>query len=129
MSPAEIFVQDFARACAALDAGALAALLAEEVQGLTLSGRWAEGRAAMEAAWGADFGGLLSQARLVRGKLGHKMLGPGAAVLHQRFIVSGALAAEDQALPRFPAVLSVVLIARPDGWQAVSLTFQAVQEG
>lgn len=127
-SPAEEFSRAFSRAFAGQEGSLLGPLLAEDVQGLTLSGQWAEGRAAMLAAWDAEFAGLFSQARLVTGRLTHKMLGPGALVLHQRFIVTGALAAADQPLPRFPAVLSAVLIARPEGWQAVTLSLAALGE-
>lgn len=46
-------------------------------------------------------------------------------MVHQRYVVIGAQSAEVQELPRFGAVLTAVLLARADGWRAVSLTFSA----
>ena len=72
-----------------------------------------------------EFAGTLAKARLVTGKTRLRPLGPGGAVVHQRYVVIGAKAPDGQDLPRFAAVLTVVLLARADGWRAVSLTFSA----
>jgi hypothetical protein len=45
--------------------------------------------------------------------------------VHQRYVVIGAQSPEGHELPRFGAVLTAVLLARADGWRAVSLTFSA----
>ena len=123
---AEDFPRAFTLAFATGSGAEVAALLDPDGQGATLSGQWAEGRAAMEAAWAAEFAGLLTRARLVTGRTGLHVLGPGAAVVSQRYVVSGALDAEGGELPRFPAVLSATIIARPEGWTAVVLSFVAV---
>ena len=56
------------------------------------------------------------------------MLGPGAAVLSQRYVVSGAVDADGVEMARIPAVLAAVVIASAAGWQAVSLSFSAVSD-
>ncbi len=54
------------------------------------------------------------------------MLGPGAAVLHQRFVLSGLIDEQGNDLGRIGALLFAVLVAKPDGWRAVSLQFTAI---
>ena len=125
---AEDFPRYFAQAFAARDAAAMGAILDDEGSGLTLSGQWAEGPAALESAWAAEFAGLLANARLVTGKKQLRMLGPGAAVLNLRYVITGAEQAEGMELPRFGAVLSAVTIARSAGWQAVSLNFSPLSD-
>lgn len=125
---AEDFPRAFSQAFSAQAAADIAALVAPDGQGLTLSGQWAEGRGEMEAAWAAEFAGLLARARLVTGRMALRMLGPGAAVLSQRYVVSGALDESGAEMARFPAVLSAVLIATAEGWQAVSLGFSAISD-
>lgn len=125
---AEDFPRAFSQAFATQSGADIAALLAPDGQGLTLSGQWAEDRAAMESAWAAEFSGLLARARLVTGRVNLRMLGPGAAVLSQRYVVSGALDAAGAEMPRIPAVLAAVIIATTGGWQAVSLSFSAISD-
>lgn len=120
MTP-EDFLPAFTQGFVARDAGAVAALLAEDGQGLTLTGQWCDGRAASEAAWAAEFAGLLAEARLVTGKGRIQPLGPGAQVLHQRFILTGLRDETGAELPRLTVVLSAVILARPDGWKALTL--------
>ncbi len=118
----------FAQAFAARDAHAMAGILAEDGHALTLSGQWVEGQEALEAAWAAEFAGLFAQARLVTGKSNLRMIGPGAAILHQRYVITGAQQAEGVELPRFAALLTAVAIARTGGWQAVSLNFSPLSD-
>ena len=125
---ADEFPRLFAAAFGAQDAAALAAMLAEDAQMLSLTGACAEGRAAAEALFAAEFAGIFRRARLVTGKQSLRPIGPGAAVLHQRFVVTGACDADGTDLPRFAALLGLVLLARPDGWQALSLSFSALRE-
>lgn len=120
MAP-EDFVKSFALAFAARDAAGIAALMAEDGQGLTLSGIWVEGRNAVQSAWAAEFAGVLARARLVTGRGGLRPLGPGATVIHQRFVLIGAQAASGAELAHFSTVLSAVLLARATGWQALVL--------
>lgn len=123
----EGFAKAFAAAFGRQDAGGLAELLAEDADVLTLTGAMAEGADEAAAIFAAEFDGIFGAARLVTGKLKLRALGPGGAVLTQRYVVSGARDADGQEMPRFGALLSAVLIARTDGWRAVSLTFSATE--
>ena len=125
---AEDFPRAFSQAFAGQSGANVAGLFVPDGHGLTLSGQWAEGRAALEAAWTAEFAGLLARARLVTGRASLRMLGPGAAVLSQRYVVSGAVDADGVEMARIPAVLAAVVIASAAGWQAVSLSFSAISD-
>jgi len=124
MKPEE-FAKDFAGAFGRQDAAALAAMLTEDADVLTLTGGVAETASEAETLFADEFAGIFASARLVTGKARMRALGPGAAVINQRFVVSGAKDETGQDLPRFGAVLTVVIIARMDGWHVVSLTFSA----
>lgn len=115
----------FAGAFGRQDAVGLAAMLSEDVDVLTLTGAMVEGAVAAEAAFGGEFAGIFAAARLVTGKLKLRALGPDGAILTQRFVVSGARDDAGQDMARFGAVLTAVIVARVDGWRAVSLTFAA----
>lgn len=129
---ADSFSRAFALAFGAHDADALAALLARDAGVLTLTGIWAEGRDAAKRALMAEFSGTFARARLVTGKAVLLPIKDGAAVLHQRFVVSGAVEADGTELPRFAAMLSAVLVEGTPGAgdlrQAASLTFSALTE-
>ena len=125
---AEDFPRAFSQAFGAQSGADVAALVAADGQGLTLSGQWAEGRAQMEAAWAAEFAGLLSRARLVTGRASVRMLGPGAAVISQRYVISGAVDEAGSEMARIPAVLQAVVIATAAGWQAVAFSFSAISD-
>lgn len=123
----EGFAKAFAAAFGQQDSVALAKLLAEDADVLTLTGAMADGADQAAAIFASEFDGIFRAARLVTGKLKLRALGPGGAVLTQRYVVSGARDAEGQEMPRFGAQLTAVLIARTDGWRAVSLTFSATE--
>ncbi|MFM2350503.1 MAG: hypothetical protein RIR04_1469 [Pseudomonadota bacterium] len=125
MTGAEDFAKRFAAAFGRQDAAELAQLLAEDADVLTLTGAVAETAAEAEAAFAGEFAGIFAMARLVSGKHRLRVLGPGGAVVTQRFVVSGARDDQGAEMPRFGAVLTAVLTARSTGWQAVSLTFSA----
>lgn len=125
MTGAEDFAKRFAAAFGRQDAAELAQLLAEDADVLTLTGAVAETAAEAEAAFAGEFAGIFAVARLVSGKHRLRVLGPGGAVVTQRFVVSGARDDQGAEMPRFGAVLTAVLTARSTGWQAVSLTFSA----
>ncbi|MGL6208913.1 MAG: DUF4440 domain-containing protein, partial [Paracoccaceae bacterium] len=74
------------------------------------------------------FAGVFAQARLVTGKSHLREVVPGIALLHQRFVVSGARGEDGSDLPRFAAMLSVVLMSATDGWRVVSLNFSSLAE-
>lgn len=123
--------EDFARAFAALwgarDADGLAALVVEDGDMLTLSGAACEGRAEIAGVLAAEFAGTFARSRLVTGKGRLRPLGPGAGVLHQRFVLSGLVDEQGRDMGRIGALLTAVLIATQEGWKAVSLTFTATE--
>jgi len=127
MTPQE-FPRAFAAAFGAQDAERLAGFLAEDATVLTLTGAWIDGRGAAKAALMAEFAGIFAHARLVTGRSQLREVGPGIALLHQRFVVSGARADTGADLPRFAAMLTVVLVAGAAGWQATSLSFSGLAE-
>jgi len=53
-------------------------------------------------------------------------IGPGAAIVHQRYVVMGAKDAAGHDLPRFGILVTMVLLARPEGWRGSSLTLSAL---
>lgn len=123
MTGPEDFSAVFTAAWLRRDAAALANLAAEDADMLTLSGLWCEGRAAIESALASELAGTFAQARLVTGRTRLRPLGPGAAVLSQRFVLSGLVDVEGRNIGHLGAVLSAVLVARADGWQAMTLQF------
>ncbi len=124
---AEEFPRAFASNWGARDAAGLAALLAEDAVVLSLTGGWAEGRRAIEALFAGELAGAFSQSRLVTGKISLRPLGPGAAVLHQRFVLSGMVDETGRDAGRVGAMLIAVVVAKPLGWHAISLQFSAVE--
>ena len=120
------FSRSFVLGWGGRDAAALAALCAEDAEMLTITGLWCEGRPRIHEILQAELDGAFAQSRLVTGKGRLRPLGPGAAVLTQRFVLSGILDAEGRDAGRVGAVLSAVLLARADGWQASTLHFVAL---
>lgn len=108
------------------DAAALSALCAEDADMLSITGLWCQGRARIHDVLEAELTGAFAQSRLVTGKGRLRPLGPGAAVLSQRFVLSGILDAEGRDAGRVAAMLGAVLLARAEGWQATSLHFVAL---
>lgn len=121
------FPRAFASAFGTQDADAMAALFAEDGSLHALTGHLAEGRAAIAAGMRAEFAGLSRMARLVTGKTALRPMGPGAAILHQRYVVTGLRDATGAELPRVAALLTAVLAAREGGWQALTATFAVVE--
>jgi hypothetical protein len=121
----EDFSRSFTRFWGVQDVAGLGGLQAEDADVITLTGRWCEGRKAAEATFTGEFAGAFARARLVTGKL--RPLGPGAAILHQRFVLSGLTGADGRDMGRIAALLIAVLLAKSDGWQAVSLQFSATE--
>ncbi len=119
---ADDFARRFAAAFGAQDIEALAALIAADGTVLTLSGAWAEGTQTARAAFAAEASGLCARARLVTGKGDVLPLGPGFALVRQRYVVTGAIDETGAELPRFAAMLVAVLA----NGVAISLTFTAL---
>jgi len=117
------FAKVFGAAFLAQDARAMAGVLSPDACVVSLTGGVAESAAEAEALFAAEFAGTLARARLVTGKSRLVPIGPGGAVLHQRFVVIGVTDEAGQELPRLGAMLTAVLLARAEGWRAVSLTF------
>lgn len=117
----EAFPRAFAAAFGARDSVFLAGLMMPKAGLLTLTGHWAEGPDQACEVWQADFDGPLAQARLVTGRAALSPIGPGAAVVNQRYIVTGAQDSQGAELPRIAAVLMTTLAATPEGWRALSL--------
>ena len=120
------FARSFVVAWGQRDAAGLAALCAEDAEMLTITGLWCEGRARIAEVLEAELAGAFAQSRLVTGKGGLRPIGPGAAVLNQRFVLSGIVDAEGRDAGRVAAMLSAVLLARADGWQAATVHFVAL---
>ena len=120
------FSRSFVQAWGVRDAQALAALCAEDAEMLTITGLWCEGRPRIHEVLQAELDGAFTQSRLVTGKARLRPLGPGAAVLTQRFVLSGIVDEDGRDAGRVGAVLSAVLLARADGWQASTLHFVAL---
>jgi uncharacterized protein (TIGR02246 family) len=121
---------EFARAFVVLwgqrDAPALASLCAEDAEMLSITGLWCEGRARIAEVLDAELSGAFAQSRLVTGKGRMRPLGPGAAVLSQRFVLSGLIDEKGRDAGRVAAMLSAVLLARAEGWQAATMHFTAL---
>lgn len=122
----EDFPKLFAMAFAAQDTDGLVQMLADDADVVTLTGAVAEDQAEAKRVFDQEFAGTFARVRLVSGKTRLRPLGPGGAIVHQRYVVIGARDHEGRELPRFGAVLTAVLLARTDGWRPVSLTFSAL---
>lgn len=127
MTP-EAFPKLFASAFAAGDSAGLAGFLTEDAQVQTLTGAVAEDAATAEAAFAAEFSGAFAAARLVTGRVRIRQIGPGGAVVHQRYVVTGTRDDQGSDLPRFGAMLTAVLLKRAEGWRAISLSFSALAQ-
>ena len=127
MSAPADFPRSFAAAFGVQDAEALAALFAENGSFHCLTGQFCDGRPAITKGLAAEFSGLSRMARLVSGKFALTPIGPGAGILHQRYVVTGLRDESGAELPRVAALLTAVLVAKGDGWQALTATFAVVE--
>ena len=123
MTPEE-FPKTFATLFATRDSAGLAMLLAESAQVVTLTGGVAETSDAARALFEQEFAGIFAAARLVTGKGRMQPIGPGAVVLHQNYVVTGARDPSGKPMRRFAALVTAVLIAHSEDWRAVSLRCQ-----
>ena len=119
----EGFARAFSAAWLARDVAALAGLFTEDADFLTLTGDWAEGRQAIARTLTGELKGAFARTRLVTGRSKVRLLGPGAAVVHQRFVLTGVLNADGSDAGRVATILMAVLIRSSAGWQAVSAQF------
>lgn len=123
---ADAYTRSFATAFSTQDAAALAQLLAEDAEVVTATGQHCDGREAACAAFMTEFQGTFRAARLVSGRARLRSIGPGAALLSQRYVLAGATAPDGAELPRCALLLSAVLVQRPAGWQALSCHITAL---
>lgn len=126
MTP-ETFAKAFAAAFSARDAEALAVLMTEDATLVSLTGQWVEGRPLIREIWAAEFAGALRLARLVTGRQRIQPAGQ-AAVVSQRFVLSGALAPDGREMPRCAVLLQGTLAPAEDGWHAVSLSLAVLSD-
>ena len=110
----------FAAAWMARDAGALAALFAEDADFVNVVGIWWEDRAAIQTAHHYGLTTFFRDSRLNVGRVKLRPLAPGAAVVHARMILTGQRAVDDtEAGPRH-TILTFVMAERPEGWLCVA---------
>ncbi len=120
MTP-EDFPRAFAQAFSTQNATAIAALLDGDADLVTPTGQHAEGSEAIEQAMAAEFAGVFRTARLVKGRMRLRPLGAQAALVAQRYVVTGARDAEGMELPRCSLLLTATITATAQGWQAQAL--------
>ncbi|MEI4485874.1 SgcJ/EcaC family oxidoreductase [Frigidibacter sp. MR17.14] len=117
------FARQFAQAWGARDVAALVSLFSEDADLLTLTGAWAEGREEIGNVLSGELAGAFARAKLVTGKAKVRAIGPQAAVVMQRFVLSGIRNADGSDAGRIGTVLSAVVAPGGDGWQVRQATF------
>jgi len=123
-SPADL-PRAFALAWGARDARGLAALFAPDADFFSMTGAAAEGRAEIAEVLAGELAGAFARARLVTGKTRLRPLGPHAAVLLQRFVLTGILHPDGSDAGRIGALLAATLTPGAEGWEIVSAQFVA----
>ncbi len=123
---ADPYTRAFAAAFSTQDADSLARLMSEDAEVVTATGQHCEGREAARLAFAEEFGGTFRAARLVSGRSRLRPVGPGAALLSQRYVLSGAVGPDGADLPRCALLLSALVVMRPEGWQALSCHITAL---
>lgn len=114
------FPRAFAEAWMDRDAGALAALFAEDADFVNVVGIWWEDRAAIRRAHHYGLTTFFAESRLALGRVKTRALGAGMAVVHARFRLSGQLRPEGGTAPDRQTILVTVLRDTGAGWQAVA---------
>ncbi len=123
---ADSYTRAFATAFSTQDADSLARLMSDDVELVTATGQHCEGREAARLAFADEFSGTLRAARLVSGRARLRPIGPGAAILSQRYVLAGAQDSTGADLPRCALLLSAVVVQRPEGWQALTCHITAL---
>lgn len=116
----EDFPRAFAAAWMARDARALAALFAADADFVNVAGLWWEDREAIARAHHRALTTFFAETRLVTGRTKVRMIGPDAAVVHQRFLMTGQRLPDGTEGGRRTTVLAFVLTRTVQGWQAVA---------
>lgn len=101
MTP-EDFPRHFAAAFAAQDIATLTAFFAPDASLQSLTGAWAESLEEIASVFDSEAAGIFARARLVTGKGSIRPLNPFAALLRQRFTISGAVTKTARNCRAFP---------------------------
>lgn len=111
----------FAAAWMDRDADALAALFTEDADFVNVVGIWWEDRAAIRKAHHYGLTTFFRSSRLTVGRTKLRRIGPDAAVVHARMILSGQTAPDGSEAGRRNGILSFVMARQGDGgWLCVS---------
>lgn len=111
----------FAAAWMDRDADALAALFAEDADFVNVVGIWWEDRAAIRKAHHYGLTTFFRASRLTLGRTKLRRIGPDAAVVHARMILTGQIAPDGSEAGRRTGILSFVMARQEDGgWLCVS---------
>lgn len=114
-SPAD-FPHAFARAWAARDAGALAALFADDADFVNVVGIWWRDAAAIERAHALGLGTFFAQSTLRIGRVAVRELGTDHAVVHARMHLRGQIAPDGSSADPRQTIMLFVLARRAGGW-------------
>ncbi|MDF0600102.1 SgcJ/EcaC family oxidoreductase [Psychromarinibacter sp. C21-152] len=110
----------FARAWMARDAGALAALFAEDADFVNVVGLWWEDRAAIARAHGYALRSFFADSRLAPGRVKIRRLGSELALVHCRFTLTGQRAPDGGVAGRRTTILLFVMQRNGDGWTCIA---------
>jgi uncharacterized protein (TIGR02246 family) len=110
----------FAEAWMARDAGALAFLFAEDADFVNVTGIWWEDREAIRQAHHYGLKTFFRASRLTVGRVKLRALGPDAAVVHARMILTGQLSPDGTEAGTRHTILSFVMTRGEAGWLCVS---------
>lgn len=116
----EAFPRAFAAAWMARDAAALAALFAADADFVNVAGLWWEDRAGIERAHRRALQTFFADTRLVTGRTKVRPLGPGLALVHQRFILAGQRMPDGTTAGQRNTILVFVIRDTGAGWEAVA---------
>ena len=119
----ENLARAFARAWGARDVATLAGFFAEDGELLSLTGGSASGRAEIAELFAGELAGAFARARLVTGRMRMRPVGAQAAVVLQRFVLSGLVNPDGSDAGRIGALLAATLEMTGEGWQIVAAQF------
>ena len=110
----------FAEAWMAQDAGALSRLFAEDADFVNVVGIWWEDREAIRKSHHYGLTTFFRTSRLTVGRVKLRMVGPDAAVVHARMILTGQLSPDGAEAGTRLTILTFVMARHEAGWLCVS---------
>ncbi|PTV93791.1 uncharacterized protein (TIGR02246 family) [Rhodobacter aestuarii] len=113
----------FAALWGAHDARGIAALFAPDGEFLSLTGGAAQNPKEIAELLAGEFAGAFQRARLVTGRTRSRPIGDSAAVIWQRFVLSGLVDEKGAEAGRIGAAFCATLERVGSGWQIVSAQF------